>query len=156
MSHLREQVAGLTRELAAAETQLHETSAASGAAGPTLSRRLRGQRVLYVGGRPSSNPVIRDLVLRHGGEYRHHDGGIEDRKGLLAPAMVWATLVVFPVDCIDHDSALALKRICIRQGTRFVALRCASVASFMNAASAGEGDEARAGTPAGGRCLKSW
>jgi hypothetical protein len=156
LARLREQIAELARELGAAETQLHETSAGAGPAGPTLSRPLRGQRVLYVGGRPSSNPAIRDLVLRHGGEYRRHDGGIEDRKGLLAPAVAWATLVAFPVDCIDHDSALALKRICIRQGTRFLTLRSASVASFVNAVSAGDGNEARAGTPAGGRCLKSW
>lgn len=156
LARLRGQAADLARELAAAETQLRETSADRDAVGSTLSDPLRGQRVLYVGGRPSSNPAIRDLVLKHGGEYRRHGGGIEDRKGLLAPAVAWATLVVFPVDCIDHDSALALKRVCIRQGTRFVALRSAGVASFVKAVSSAGADEARAGAPGAGRCLRSW
>lgn len=147
-------VAELAHELAAAETQLRETASGADAAGSTLSRLLRGQRVLYVGGRPSSNPAIRDLVLRHGGEYQRHDGGIEDRKGLLASAAAWATLVVFPVDCIDHDSALVLKRMCMRQGTRFVALRSAGVASFANGVSALETAEMRAGLPAMHLCPK--
>ena len=57
-------------------------------------------------------------------------GGIENRKGLLASALAWAGLVAFPVDCVDHDSALALKRSCVRLSRRFVPSRSASVASF--------------------------
>lgn len=156
LARLREQADDLARELAAAETRLREASAGSDAVGSSLSEPLRGQRVLYVGGRPSSNPAIRDLVLGHGGEYRRHGGSIEDRRGLLAPAVAWATLVVFPVDCIDHDSALALKRVCLRQGTRFVALRSAGVASFVNAMiSTADAAGTRTGVPAG-RCLRSW
>ena len=82
-------------------------------------------------------------MLRHGGEYQRHDGGIEDRKGLFASATAWATPVVFPVDCIDHDSALALKRTCMRQGTRFIALRSASVASSANGIRALRAEEPR-------------
>ena len=50
--------------------------------------------------------------------------------GLLASSVAWAGLVVFPVDCIDHDSATNLKRLCARQGVEFLPLRSASVASF--------------------------
>jgi hypothetical protein len=118
----------LQRELAAAEGQLR--CASDPRATAQLQKELEGRRVLYVGGRPSSTPAIRDLVARHGGHLRHHDGGLEERKGLLAAAVAWAQIVVFPVDCVDHDSAGNLKRLCARLDIAFVALRTASVASF--------------------------
>lgn len=137
LERLRGHAAELAAELGAAEAQLqaelHADGAAEGGIVAPLHAALRSRRVLYVGGRPSSTPAIRAAVLRAGGEFRHHDGGIEDRKGLLAPALAWAELVAFPVDCIDHDSALALKRDCVRQGRPFAALRSASLASFVAA-----------------------
>ena len=94
-------------------------------------------------------------MLRHGGEFQHHDGGLEDRKGLLASGVAWAELVVFPVDCIDHDSAGNLKKMCTRQGVAYVPLRGASVASFAaalsNSASDDEDDEGGSGRPG---CLR--
>jgi hypothetical protein len=125
----------LQRELSAAEAQLQQMSDAGSMPDQYLEEQLRGRRILYVGGRPSSTPAIRDLVLRHGGEFQRHDGGLEDRKGLLASAVAWAQAVVFPVDCIDHDSANNLKRYCVRQGVPFYPLRNASVASFAAALS---------------------
>lgn len=98
-----------------------------------LRRSLAGRRVLYVGGRPSSTPSIRRLVEQAGGEWLHHDGGVEDRKGLLAAALPRADWVLFPVDCIDHDSAQVLKRLCVRHGLPYQPLRSASVASFVAA-----------------------
>jgi hypothetical protein len=129
-ARLEEHALALGRELAAAEAQLREAHAQADPAFTGLHDVLGGRRLLYIGGRPNSNPAIRHLVLKHGGEYRHHDGGIEDRKGLLEPALAWADLVVFPVDCVDHDSVSVLKRGCMRHGTPFVPLRSASVASF--------------------------
>jgi len=64
-----------------------------------------------------------------GGEIAVHDGGIEDRKGLLASALPHAHRVVFPVDCIDHDSMNMLKRVCERGHIAWYPLRSASVAS---------------------------
>ncbi len=104
--------------------------AADSKAATPLDPHLQGRRIVYVGGRPSSQPAIRAYVETRGGSYYRHDGGIEDRKGLLANALAGADLVVFPVDCIDHDSALHLKRACLRQGTPFIPLRTASVTSF--------------------------
>lgn len=152
LQHLRGQAAVLGQELAAAEQQLRDGLAP--AEGPTPVAALQGRRVLYVGGRPSSQPAIRALVQRAGGDYQRHDGGLEDRKGLLAAALAWADWVVFPVDCVDHDSALALKRACQRQGRRFAALRSAGVASFAAALQA-EAGGAGAADPAGsGPCLR--
>ena len=130
----REHIATLAHELAIAEGELRRGSSGDGdaqAASPFTA--LQGRRLLYVGGRPSSSAAIRDFVLRHGAEYQRHDGGIEDRKGLLAPAIAWADLVVFPVDCIDHDSALQLKRQCTRQATTWLPLRSASLTSLATA-----------------------
>ncbi|WP_227247515.1 DUF2325 domain-containing protein [Paraburkholderia caribensis] len=91
----------------------------------------QGMRIVYVGGRPRSNNAIRRLVESAGGQMTVHDGGIEDRKGLLAATLRGADIVVFPVDCIDHDSMNMLKRICERGQITWYPLRTASVASFV-------------------------
>ncbi|MCG7401801.1 MULTISPECIES: DUF2325 domain-containing protein [Caballeronia] len=102
---------------------------------PDVRRRamewVSGRRIVYVGGRPNSNAVLKALVEAAGGELIVHDGGIEDRKGLLAAALPNADVVLFPVDCIDHDSMSLLKRVCDRHGIEYSPLRTASVASFV-------------------------
>jgi hypothetical protein len=92
---------------------------------------VNGKRIVYVGGRPTSNAMLKSLVDAAGGELTVHDGGIEDRKGLLAAALPNADVVLFPVDCIDHDSMNMLKRVCDRHGVEYAPLRTASVASFV-------------------------
>jgi hypothetical protein len=92
---------------------------------------LAGKRVVYVGGRPGSNAALRQLVESAGGDFVVHDGGIEDRKGMFAAALPRADIVVFPVDCIDHDSMNLLKRVCDRHQVDYHPVRTASVASFM-------------------------
>ncbi|WP_175957187.1 DUF2325 domain-containing protein [Burkholderia sp. BCC0405] len=92
---------------------------------------LQGMRLVYVGGRPGSNRAIQRIVETAGGAVTLHDGGVEDRKGLLAAALPGAHMVVFPVDCIDHDSVNQLKRICERHHIAYYPLRTASVASFV-------------------------
>ncbi len=128
----RQHAETLARELAATEQHVRFMPDATALQSP-VEQRLQGQRLLYVGGRPSSTPAIRALVEASGGQFRRHDGGIEDRKGVLGAALAWADLVVFPVDCVDHDSALALKRDCKRQGRPFLPLRSASVTSLIAA-----------------------
>ncbi|NML32791.1 DUF2325 domain-containing protein [Paraburkholderia antibiotica] len=92
---------------------------------------VQGKRIVYVGGRPGSNAALKRLVEAAGGELVVHDGGVEDRKGLLAAALPGADIVVFPVDCVDHDSMNTLKRICERHAIDYHPLRTASVASFV-------------------------
>jgi hypothetical protein len=130
LDHMGRHMRALMRDLEAAETLLREASDAMAGSARSLERPLRGRRILYVGGRPSSSPAIRDLVLRHGGEWQRHDGGLEDRTGLLPSAVAWADRVVVPVDCAGPDSTAHLKRLCLRQGVAFTPLRSASVASF--------------------------
>jgi hypothetical protein len=92
---------------------------------------LKGRRIVYVGGRPGSNHALRRWVESAGGELTVHDGGVEDRKGLLAASLAGADLAVFPVDCIDHDSMNTLKRVCERHQVTYHPLRTASLASFV-------------------------
>lgn len=132
LEHLQEHGRYLREELAAAEAELQHLSAADNHADPSTKNEalLHARRVLYVGGRPSSTPAIRDYVHRHGGEFLHHDGGLEDRKGLLESLLPRASLVVFPVDCVDHDSVTKLKRLSERHQVPFIPLRSASLACF--------------------------
>lgn len=117
------------------EARAMEESVVRSAGGSTDMRpaleRVAGKRIVYVGGRPGSNAVIKQLVELAGGWLSAHDGGVEDRKGLLATLIPGADLVVFPVDCIDHDSMNTLKRICDRHTVPYRPLRTASVASFV-------------------------
>ncbi|WP_415877004.1 DUF2325 domain-containing protein [Burkholderia ubonensis] len=99
---------------------------------PTALARVQGKRIVYVGGRPGAHAAIRRLVESAGGSLTVHDGGIEDRKGKLAASIPGADLVVFPVDCIDHDSMNTLKRLCERHRIAYHPLRTASVASFVD------------------------
>ncbi|BCQ28294.1 DUF2325 domain-containing protein (plasmid) [Caballeronia sp. NK8] len=110
---------------------------------------VNGKRIVYVGGRPNSNAVLKSLVEAAGGELIVHDGGIEDRKGLLAAALPNADVVLFPVDCIDHDSMSMLKRVCERHGVEYSPLRTASVASFVEfvARLAASAQDTRASAP---------
>ncbi|WP_431509355.1 DUF2325 domain-containing protein [Variovorax sp. DAIF25] len=146
LEHLRRHTQALGRELGAAELQLRLNADDGGRNDQSaqLDAQLQGRRILYVGGRPSTYPAIRDLVLRHGGEFRRHGGGLEDRAGLLAAAVSWAHVVVFPVDCIDHESVDNLKRLCTRQQVRYLPLRSAGIGCFAAAFSGpAEGTQAQ-------------
>lgn len=123
----------LAEELNAAEHELQRLSANAAAQDGAFTapqKTLQDRIILYVGGRPSSTPSIRDFVHHRGGEFLHHDGGLETRKGLLTALLPRAHLVVFPVDCVDHDSVNHLKRLCERHMVPFMPLRTASLASF--------------------------
>lgn len=117
------------RELAALEQALM-LAMDSETGGGTLPQ-LNGQCVVYVGGRPGTTTVLGKLVAAAGGVLLVHDGGVEDRRGLLAAMLPRASLVVFPVDCISHNAMHVAKQTCARQGTACHPLRSASVASFV-------------------------
>jgi hypothetical protein len=119
-------ISALQDEANALERTMHAPSTRTDVLGT-----LCGKRIVYVGGRPGSNSALKRIVEAAQGELTVHDGGIEDRKGLLAAALPGADMVVFPVDCIDHDSMNMLKRVCERNLVAYYPLRTASVASFV-------------------------
>lgn len=130
--HAQAQLAALRAEVTALEGTL---TASWSTDNETTALRLNGQRIVYVGGRPGSTRMLKSLVEAAGGDLQIHDGGIEDRKGLLAAMVARADMVMFPVDCIDHDSMNTIKRVCDRHGVAWHAIRTASVASFVELAS---------------------
>jgi hypothetical protein len=97
----------------------------------TKEARMDGLSLLYVGGRPNQVAHLRAVGERLGGVFLYHDGGIEDRPDLLPGLAARSDLVVFPVDCISHDAALRVKRICRQAGKRYIPLRSAGLSSFL-------------------------
>jgi hypothetical protein len=100
--------------------------------------RLDGMILLYVGGRPNQVAPMRMMVERLGGTFLHHDGGVENHQTLLPGLASRCDLAVFPMDCVSHDAANAVKSLCRQTGKRFIPLRSASVTSLLAALHAPE------------------
>jgi hypothetical protein len=100
--------------------------------------QLNGLVVLYVGGRPNQTASMRAATERLGATFLHHDGGIENHPTLLPGLTSRSDVVLFPVDCISHDAANAVKALCRQAGKRFIPLRSASVTSLLAALQAPE------------------
>ncbi len=94
---------------------------------------LTVRRVLYVGGRPSATERMRDLLDDAGGLLLTHDGGRHDHPSLLPGLIGQADIVVFPTDCISHDAALTIKRLCRQQSRPWAPLRTSGLGSFLAA-----------------------
>lgn len=131
----RDEAQHLRTELEAAEVQLSTQAGIDSEDICHLEAHLKGVRLLYVGGRPGQIPRIRAFVEAAQGEFLHHDGGVEERKGLLAGLVGRADAVFFPVDCISHEAAGGLKRLCRQAAKPYLPLRSASLTSFMAAVS---------------------
>lgn len=125
LARLQAHLAGLHHELQAMEDALLHA--------PDWAVQLRGKRLVYVGGRPRNNDVLRRLVQQAGGEFVLYAGLIDDdvRPAGFAALLPGADMVFCPLDLIDHDSLAALRRLCARHGVLWRALRSASVSSFM-------------------------
>jgi len=95
--------------------------------------RLDGLSLLYVGGRPNQMSHLRALAERRGVLMLHHDGGIEDRDGLLQGLVNRADAVMFPIDCVSHQAVSLVKRLCQRAVKPFVPLRSSGLSSFIAA-----------------------
>lgn len=123
------ELALLNRELLQAEAALApEVDAAAAAA--RLGAEPRGT-VLYVGGRSGQTALLRQAAARFGAELVHHDA---EQGAALLPGLVGrADLVVFPVDCVSHDAALSVKRLCRQVGRHFLPLRSSGVTSLLAA-----------------------
>ena len=91
---------------------------------------LKGQRILFVGGRPQHVCHIRRMVEELNGRFASHDGGVEDNLSRLGSLTRRADLVFFPVDCISHAAHDMLKDVCRRCDTPFLPLRSSGTAGF--------------------------
>ena len=86
--------------------------------------------LLYVGGRAHQIPQFRALVERSGASFLHHDGGIEDRNGLLEAQISRADVVLFPVDCVSHNAVGTVKRMARHTGKPYMPLRSSGLTSL--------------------------
>jgi Uncharacterized protein conserved in bacteria (DUF2325) len=119
----------LRRELALIEARIDAEMEGAKATGIAL----RGAQVLYVGGRANQVPQLKAIVESAGGEFLHHDGGVEHGMALLPGLISRADCAVFPVDCISHDAMGVVKRQCRQSAKPFVPLRTSSLASLVSA-----------------------
>jgi hypothetical protein len=121
----------LSEELQAIESQLLPPAREEDAAAASLS----GVSLLYVGGRSDRVGHLRAVSERLGARFLHHDGGVDDRSGLLGGLVSRADLVMFPVDCVSHEAVTLVKRLCRHMEKPFVPLRSNGMASFAAALS---------------------
>ena len=91
---------------------------------------LKQTVLLYVGGRPHQVAQLRALAERFGASFLYHDGGIEDRSGLLEAQVSRADVVFFPVDCVSHGAVATVKRVSRHVGKPYVALRSSGLTSL--------------------------
>jgi hypothetical protein len=91
---------------------------------------LSGKRVLCVGGRASLVQYYRAVVERRGGEFLHHDGGLEDSMDAVTRALSTVDAVVCPVDCVSHAACLRVKKACKHLAKQFIVLRSSGLSSF--------------------------
>jgi hypothetical protein len=117
----------LRQELEQVETGLADLSEIDGAC---RQPRLVNLTLLYVGGRRAQISHLRTFAERSGALLLHHDGGIEERGGLLQGLISRADAVLFPVDCISHAAMSQVKRTCRQSGKLFLPLRGAGLAPF--------------------------
>lgn len=87
--------------------------------------------LLYVGGRPGEIQRLRAFADRNAIELLHHDGGVENRAGLLAGLISRADVACFPVDCVSHDAAASVKRLCRQAGKPYLPLRSVGIGSLL-------------------------
>lgn len=93
-------------------------------------RDLAGKRVLCVGGRSGSLRSYRDVVEQSGGEFLHHDGGLEESPHRIDSVVAAADIVICQAGCISHNAYWRVKAHCKRTGKPCVFVKSAGVASF--------------------------
>jgi len=101
---------------------------------------LSGAILLYVGGRTHQIPQLKRLVQRAGAHFLHHDGGVEHSSGLLPGLISRADHIFFPIDCISHDAAATIKRLCRMMGKSYRPLRTASLTCLLTGIASLRGD----------------
>jgi predicted nucleic acid-binding Zn-ribbon protein len=133
-THAIEQVRELTAENEALESELTVRMICPFAEGQEHDGDddvggLSGKRILCVGGRIGLVQHYRALVERRGGEFLHHDGGLEDSMDAVTRALSSVDVVVCPVDCVSHAASLKVKKACKHLATQLVPLRSSGLSS---------------------------
>ena len=75
--------------------------------------------LLYVGGRQAQIGHLREFAERSGATFLHHDGGLEERSGMLQGLVSRANAVLFPVNCVSHAAMLQVSGFAAKRGNPF-------------------------------------
>lgn len=92
-----------------------------------------GVTLLYVGGRANMIALLRTMAERSGAQLLQHDGGIDDRSGLLAAHVARADVVFFPIDCVRHNAVVVIKKTTRHLEKPYLALRGSGLTTFIAA-----------------------
>lgn len=95
-----------------------------------INNALQHKKVLCVGGRHASVTSYRNIIESYGGDYLHHDGGIEENIGRLVTSIAAADLVICQTGCISHDAYWRVKDQCKRTGKQCIYIENPSPSSF--------------------------
>ncbi len=90
----------------------------------------RQKTILCVGGRNANMPSYREVIEKAGGQFAHHDGGLEDRQGALDDVLAAADLVICQTGCISHNAYWRVKDFCKRTGKQCVFVENPSMSSL--------------------------
>jgi hypothetical protein len=135
---LEQQVDDLRADLAAAEEALSGAlGVCEGISGDTgcgrscpADQALLGRCVLCVGGRTGLVGGYRRIVETRGGQFLHHDGGLEESLHRIDAAIAAADAVVCQAGCVSHAAYWRLKETCKRLGKPCVFVKSPGVVSF--------------------------
>lgn len=92
---------------------------------------LAGRRVLCVGGLGSATQRYRSLVEVRGGEFVHHDGGLEENLRRLDSVIAAADAVICQTGCVSHNAYWRVKEQCKRTGKQCNFVGNPSLSSFL-------------------------
>jgi siroheme synthase (precorrin-2 oxidase/ferrochelatase) len=95
--------------------------------------------VLCVGGIKHAVARYRRRIEQLGGQFAHHDGGIEESVQTLEARLNRADLVICQAACINHEAYHRVKRHCERTGTPCVYLDRPSLSRFERALGCAQG-----------------
>ena len=134
----RQRAAALEREVTRLREfarYAEETIEALGRDGQSLpeylpERDLSGKRVLCVGGRSGLVGSYREVVEQSGGQFLHHDGGLEESLHRIDNVVAAADIVICQAGCISHNAYWRVKEHCKRTGKRCVFVKGAGVSTF--------------------------
>jgi hypothetical protein len=127
---LERQERALRDEIDSAELALARLLPAREATPDALAEDLSGATLLYVGGRAHQIAQLNELAEKWNAVFLHHDGGIDDRSGLIEAQVARADHTLFPVDCVSHNAVAVIKRVARSTGKPYMPLRSSGLTSF--------------------------
>ena len=96
-----------------------------------LPLQLQQKNIACVGGRQGSIANYRDIIEQAGGQFSHHDGGVQDKPCTLDAVLAAADLVICQTGCISHNAYWRVKDFCKRTGKQCVFVDNPSYSSLM-------------------------